>query len=54
MSLASWYLHKAEQCAQLAKNAADARRRSDFESEQISWLRLAQQVERDELPPQSG
>jgi hypothetical protein len=45
---------KAEQCAQLAKNAADARRRSDFESEQTSSLRLARQVEKDQLPPQSN
>jgi hypothetical protein len=49
----SWYLHKAEQCAQLAKNAADARRRSVFESEQISWLQLAREVEKDQPPPQS-
>jgi hypothetical protein len=32
MSLAAWYLHKADQCARLAKDAIEPRKRSDFES----------------------
>jgi len=49
MSLASWYYHKAGQCARLAKDAIDPRKRSDFEAERQLWLQIAEQIEIDEV-----
>jgi hypothetical protein len=49
MSLAAWYLHKADQCARLAKDATEPRKRSDFETERKLWLQIAEQIERDEV-----
>jgi hypothetical protein len=40
MSLAAWYLHKADQCARLAKDATEPRKRSDFETERKLWLQI--------------
>jgi hypothetical protein len=48
MSLAAWYLHKADQCARLAKDAIEPRKRSDFENERKLWLQIAEQIEMDE------
>ena len=50
MSLAAWYLHKADQCARLANEAVEPRKRSDFEIERKLWLQIADQIERDEVP----
>jgi hypothetical protein len=49
MSLAAWYLHKADQCARLAKDTTDPRKRSDFETEGKLWLQIAEQIEMDEV-----
>ena len=49
MSLAAWYLHKADQCARLAKDAIEPRKRSDFENERKLWLQIAEQIEMDEV-----
>jgi hypothetical protein len=49
MSLAAWYLHKADQCARLAKDAIEPRKRSDFETERKLWLQMTEQIERDEV-----
>jgi hypothetical protein len=49
MSLAHWYHQKAAQCAQLAKDASDPRRRADLKSERKLWLELAANIEQDEL-----
>jgi len=49
MSLTAWYLHKADQCARLAKDAIDLRKRSSFEAERTLWLQIAGQIERDEV-----
>jgi hypothetical protein len=49
MSLASWYYHKADQCARLAKDAIEPRKRSDFETERKLWLQIAEQIEMDEV-----
>ena len=49
MSLAAWYLHKADQCARLAKDAIEPRKRSDFETEGKLWVAMAEQVEMDEV-----
>jgi hypothetical protein len=49
MSLAAWYYHKADQCARLAKDAIEPRKRSDFETERKLWLQLAEQIEMDEV-----
>ena len=49
MSLAVWYYHKADQCARLAKDAIEPRKRSDFENERKLWLQIAEQIEMDEV-----
>jgi hypothetical protein len=49
MSLAAWYHHKADQCARLAKDAIEPRKRSDFEIERKLWLEIAEQIEMDEV-----
>jgi hypothetical protein len=49
MSLAAWYLHKADQCARLAKNAIEPRKRFDLETERKLWLQIAEQIEMDEV-----
>ena len=49
MSLAAWYYHKADQCARLAKDAIEPRKRSDFEIERKLWLQIAEQIEIDEV-----
>jgi hypothetical protein len=48
MSLAAWYLHKADQCARMAKDAADQYTRTKFESEKKLWLEIAAAIEKDE------
>ena len=49
MSLAAWYYHKADQCARLAKDAIEPRKRSDFKTERKLWLEIAEQIEMDEV-----
>ena len=49
MSLAHWYHQKAAQCAQLAKDASDPRRRAALKSERKLWLQLAANIEKDDL-----
>jgi hypothetical protein len=49
MSLAHWYHQKAAQCSQLAKDAGDQRRRADLKSERKLWLKLAADIEQDDL-----
>jgi hypothetical protein len=44
MSLLDWYLHKADQCARLAKEAREAGDRARFESERRTWLEVAAQA----------
>jgi hypothetical protein len=39
-----WYLYKAEQCARLAKDAANPGQRSELESEGLLWRELAAQT----------
>lgn len=41
MGLTSFYHHKAERCAQLAKDEVDPRRRSELETEGKLWLQIA-------------
>jgi hypothetical protein len=38
MSLAAWYLHKVDQCARRARDAAEPSERCRFESERKGWL----------------
>ena len=38
MFLASWYRHKADQCARMAKDATDPLRRASYKEEQKMWL----------------
>jgi hypothetical protein len=45
MSLAGWYLHKADQCAQMAKEATEPHRRVEYEERQKAWLQLAKEIE---------
>jgi hypothetical protein len=51
MSLAKWYHHKADQFAQLAKDAAEPHECADYEDTRKFWLQLAEQAERDEEIP---
>jgi hypothetical protein len=49
MSLPAWYLHKVDQCARLAENAAEPSHRRRFESKRKAWLRiLADEIRADE------
>ena len=50
MSMASWYHHKAEQCARLAKEATERRKRTDLKTERKLWLQLAEELEKNEVP----
>jgi hypothetical protein len=43
-----WYLHKADQCAQLAKDAAEPHKCADYEETRKLWLQLAERANRDE------
>lgn len=49
MSLAAWYRQKADQCARLAEDATESRKRSDFETEGKLWLEMAEQTDTDEV-----
>ncbi len=49
MSLAAWYRQKADQCARLAEDATESRKRSDFETEGKLWLEMAEQIDTDEV-----
>ncbi len=54
MGLTSFYHHKAERCAQLAKDEVDPRRRFQLESESKLWLQIAVAEENlDELRARS-
>jgi len=46
MSLTSWYLHKADQCARMAKEAIDRRQLSYFEAERKLWLEIMEEEAR--------
>jgi hypothetical protein len=49
MSLAAWYLHKIDQCARLANDAAEPNQRCRLESERRFWLQiLAEKIQVDE------
>ena len=45
---AEWYHHKAEQCARLAKETTEPRKRTDLETERKLWLEIAADLEKDE------
>jgi hypothetical protein len=44
----TWFHHKAEQCAQLAKDATNPMQRALFEEESRMWLQIAAAEERQE------
>jgi hypothetical protein len=48
MSMASWYLHKADQCGKLAKDATHPDCRARYETEHSLWLAIAASIRRDE------
>jgi hypothetical protein len=52
MSLADWYLQKAAQCAERAKEAAEPSRRADYKKEQKVWRQLVREIEKTK--PQSN
>jgi len=45
MILASWYLHKAEQCARMAKLTTDSHRRDSYKEDQRLWLVILAEYE---------
>ena len=47
MSLVDWYRYKADQCARLAKEATDPRKRASYNEEQKLWLKLVAETERE-------
>jgi hypothetical protein len=48
MAGAEWYLRKAGECARLAREASDPRRRSEYETEELLWRKIAAQIEANE------
>ena len=46
MSMPEWYVHKAQKCAQMAKDATDTDERTRFETEARLWLEIAADIER--------
>jgi len=44
MSERQWFIEKAEECAQKAKEAADPRLRSTLETERSLWLQIAEKL----------
>lgn len=48
MALNDWYLHKAGQCAQLAKEALSPELRERYESEARAWRAIAEDVAKKE------
>jgi hypothetical protein len=48
MSLSGWYLHKADQCGRMAKEAADSQRSAAYGAEQKIWLEIADGITGDE------
>ena len=48
MSMVAWYLDKASQCAQMAKDATEPYRRAVYEHEQQLWLQIAERIEENE------
>jgi hypothetical protein len=48
MSGATWYLRKAAECAQLARQATDPRRRCEYKNEEWRWREIAEQIEKNE------
>jgi hypothetical protein len=48
MAGAEWYLRKAGECARLAREASDPRRRSEHVSEELSWRKIAERIEANE------
>jgi hypothetical protein len=44
----TWFHHKAERCAQLAKDAANPTQRSLLQEESRLWLQIAAAEERQE------
>ena len=49
MSLAHWYHQKAAQCLRLAKAASDPGERADLKSARETWLKLAANIEQDDV-----
>jgi hypothetical protein len=41
-------LRKAAECAQLARQATDARRRCEYKTEEWRWRQIAEQIETNE------
>jgi hypothetical protein len=44
-----WYLYKAKQCSQMAKDATDPRRRADLKAARKIWLELAAKAKKDDV-----
>jgi hypothetical protein len=51
MSVADWYLYKAQQCARRADAATDVRTRTALVEEAAHWRQLARAVAREETQP---
>jgi hypothetical protein len=49
MSMTEWYVHKAQKCAEMAKDATDPAYRARFETEARLWLEIAADIEKDLL-----
>jgi hypothetical protein len=51
MSISEWYLHKADQCALLAKDATEPWRRINYNKEREMWLQLAEEIKQSPFMP---
>jgi hypothetical protein len=48
MSVADWYLYKAQQCDRRADASTDARKRTALDEEAEHWRQIARDVAREE------
>jgi len=48
MSGAEWYFRKAADCARLARQATDPRRRAEYKTEEWRWRQIAEKIEANE------
>jgi hypothetical protein len=48
MSIADWYVHKAQQCGRMAKEAGRTQLHEAYKHEEKLWLEIAAAISRDE------
>jgi hypothetical protein len=51
MSQATWFWQKADECARMAKDASEADRRGNYETQAQHWRQIAERIEANERKP---